>query len=250
MKLGVVVQRYGADINGGAELHARYIAERLARKHDVEVLTTCAHDYVTWRNEYPAGEERIGPVQVRRFQVSRERDPDDFGRKSFAVFETPHDRLRRRSPSPYAWVLLTGTMRSICFSCADDISRPPSRAERKVFRSRVLEMTAPALCALTLAILLLWPKLSTRVPAPFVALVVTTALARLLHLPVETIGDRFGPGLFISLFLGLGGACRHQQQHEQQVSPHDFSFRLARLRRSAIHFTTSVSSGASRLYAW
>ena len=34
MKLAVVVQRYGADINGGAELHARYIAERLARHAD------------------------------------------------------------------------------------------------------------------------------------------------------------------------------------------------------------------------
>ena len=90
MKLGVVVQRYGADINGGAELHARYIAERLARTHDVEVLTTCARDYVTWRNELPPGEERIGPVRVRRFEVSRERDADDFGRRSFDVFETPH----------------------------------------------------------------------------------------------------------------------------------------------------------------
>jgi len=90
VKLAVVVQRYGADINGGAELHARYIAERLARTHDVEVLTTCARDYVTWRNELPAGEERIGPVRVRRFEVSRERDPDDFGRRSFDVFETPH----------------------------------------------------------------------------------------------------------------------------------------------------------------
>ncbi len=90
MKLGVVVQRYGADINGGAELHARYIAERLARTHDVEVLTTCARDYVTWRNEYPAGEEQIGAVRVRRFEVSRERDPDEFGRRSFDVFEREH----------------------------------------------------------------------------------------------------------------------------------------------------------------
>lgn len=90
MKLAVVVQRYGADINGGAELHARYIAERLARTHEVEVLTTCAHDYVTWRNEYPAGEERVGPVTVRRFPVSRERDPDEFGRRSFDVFDRPH----------------------------------------------------------------------------------------------------------------------------------------------------------------
>ena len=49
MKIAVVVQRYGADINGGAELHARYIAEGLSRHADVRVLTTCARDYVTWR---------------------------------------------------------------------------------------------------------------------------------------------------------------------------------------------------------
>ena len=90
MKLGVVVQRYGADVNGGAEQHARYIAERLAKKHDVEVLTSCARDYVTWRNEYAAGEESIGPVRVRRFEVSRERDPDEFGRASFQVFDRQH----------------------------------------------------------------------------------------------------------------------------------------------------------------
>ena len=32
MKLAIVVQRYGADISGGAELHARYIAERLSSR--------------------------------------------------------------------------------------------------------------------------------------------------------------------------------------------------------------------------
>ena len=70
VKLAVVVQRYGADISGGAELHARYIAERLARHAEVEVLTTCARDYVTWRNEFPAGEEtRSTAVTVRRFPV-------------------------------------------------------------------------------------------------------------------------------------------------------------------------------------
>src|SRR6266704_2985771 len=42
------------------------------------------------------------------------------------------------------------------------------------------------------AIILVWPKISTRIPGPFVALIVTTALAQLLHLPVETIGARFG----------------------------------------------------------
>jgi glycosyltransferase involved in cell wall biosynthesis len=90
VKVAVAVQRYGADINGGAELHARYIAERLARHADVEVVTTCARDYVTWRNERPSGVESVNGVTVRRFRVDRERDPGDFGRQSARVFEHRH----------------------------------------------------------------------------------------------------------------------------------------------------------------
>ena len=44
----------------------------------------------------------------------------------------------------------------------------------------------------TLAIIIVWPRVSTRIPGPFVALIATTLLAQLLHLPVETIGARFG----------------------------------------------------------
>jgi glycosyltransferase involved in cell wall biosynthesis len=90
MKLAVVVQRYGRDVNGGAELHARYIAERLARHTDVEVLTTCATDYVTWRNDLPAGTDTVNGVSVRRFKVKHERDPKVFGRLQTRVFEEPH----------------------------------------------------------------------------------------------------------------------------------------------------------------
>ncbi|MEO5820148.1 MAG: glycosyltransferase family 4 protein [Vicinamibacteraceae bacterium] len=90
MKLAVVVQRYGADINGGAELHARYVAEMLARRHKVEVLTTCAHDYVTWKAHYAEGTETINGVAVRRFPVAHERDPHDFGERSRQVFERRH----------------------------------------------------------------------------------------------------------------------------------------------------------------
>lgn len=90
MKLAVVVQRYGADINGGAELHARYVAERLVRHATVEVLTTCARDYVTWRNELPAGTESLNGVTVRRFPVARPRDTHEFGRRSLHVFDHPH----------------------------------------------------------------------------------------------------------------------------------------------------------------
>jgi glycosyltransferase involved in cell wall biosynthesis len=90
VKLAVVVQRYGADINGGAEMHARYVAEHLARHAEVEVVTTCARDYITWRNEWPAGTERINGVAVRRFPVSHERRPLEFGRRSRAVFDHEH----------------------------------------------------------------------------------------------------------------------------------------------------------------
>ncbi len=90
MKLAVVVQRYGADINGGAELHARYIAERLSRHASVEVVTTCARDYVTWKNELPAGVEQVNGITVRRFPVAHERKPHDFGRRSVRVFERQH----------------------------------------------------------------------------------------------------------------------------------------------------------------
>jgi glycosyltransferase involved in cell wall biosynthesis len=90
VKIAVVVQRYGADINGGAELHARYVAEHLGRHAEVEVLSTCAHDYVTWRNELSAGIEHVNGIPVRRFPVNRERDPLDFGRRSAHVFEQVH----------------------------------------------------------------------------------------------------------------------------------------------------------------
>jgi glycosyltransferase involved in cell wall biosynthesis len=90
VRLAVVVQRYGRSINGGAELHARYIAEHLARHAEIEVLTTCATDYVTWRNELPDGIETINGVNVRRFRVRRERDPVVFGRRSERVFDRSH----------------------------------------------------------------------------------------------------------------------------------------------------------------
>ncbi len=51
---------------------------------------------------------------------------------------------------------------------------------------------AVGVAALTLAIVVLWPRVSQKLPAPFVALIVVTAVVQGFHLPVETIGDRFG----------------------------------------------------------
>jgi glycosyltransferase involved in cell wall biosynthesis len=111
VKLAVVVQRYGTAINGGAELHARYVAERLARHNDVRVLTTCAQeDYVTWRNELPEGEEQVNGIPVRRFKVARPRKPLDFGFRSQWVFERVHSTADElswlKSEGPYSPALV------------------------------------------------------------------------------------------------------------------------------------------------
>lgn len=51
---------------------------------------------------------------------------------------------------------------------------------------------ALAISLVALAIIVLWHRVSRRIPGPFVALIVTTAIVHYLHLPVETIGTRFG----------------------------------------------------------
>ena len=51
---------------------------------------------------------------------------------------------------------------------------------------------AVGVALVALAIIMLWPRVSRRVPGPFVALIVTTLAVYALHLPVETIGSRFG----------------------------------------------------------
>ena len=90
MKVAIVVQRYGADINGGAELHARYVAEHLAPHAEVRVLTTCARDYLTWRNEFSPGADRVNGIPVERFPVEHERSEADFGLRSDHVFSRRH----------------------------------------------------------------------------------------------------------------------------------------------------------------
>ena len=51
---------------------------------------------------------------------------------------------------------------------------------------------AVGVSALALAIIIVWPRINRRIPGPFVALLVTTAVVQVLQLPVETIGSRFG----------------------------------------------------------
>jgi glycosyltransferase involved in cell wall biosynthesis len=96
VRIAFIVQRYGTDILGGSEYHCRLIAERMAARHQVEVLTTCARDYVTWKNEYPEGTDRVRGVTVRRFANARTRDIQAFNRYSDWIFYYPHSDAEER----------------------------------------------------------------------------------------------------------------------------------------------------------
>jgi glycosyltransferase involved in cell wall biosynthesis len=92
VKLAFIIQRYGAEVLGGSEQLCRLLAERLCAQHEVEVLTTCARDYVTWKNEYPEGLDRIRGVTVRRFANAATRDIDAFNKYSEWIYNNPHSR--------------------------------------------------------------------------------------------------------------------------------------------------------------
>lgn len=88
-RLSVVVQRYGTEVLGGSESHARQVVERLAADYEVEVLTTCAQDYGSWENVYPPGETRVNGIPVRRFPTIAPRRAD-FGALSARRFGQPN----------------------------------------------------------------------------------------------------------------------------------------------------------------
>jgi SulP family sulfate permease len=63
-----------------------------------------------------------------------------------------------------------------------------------VYSVNIGQVTPAAIgvASLALVIIVLWPRVSRRIPAPFVALVVATTVVQIFHVPVETVGSRFG----------------------------------------------------------
>ena len=104
MRIAFVVQRYGVEVNGGAEALCRWVAERMRKYFQVEALTTCALDYLTWQNHYPAGTCTVNAVTVRRFPVDAPRDMDKFNAYARALFA----KESRELPDELTWLKLQG----------------------------------------------------------------------------------------------------------------------------------------------
>jgi glycosyltransferase involved in cell wall biosynthesis len=92
--LRIVAPRFGANVVGGAETLAfRMSASLVAAGWRVEVLTSCAVDEATWRNEFPPGDSEEAGILVHRFSVHRQRRPLVFREMTRLLFRMPA-RLR------------------------------------------------------------------------------------------------------------------------------------------------------------
>lgn len=105
MRVAFIVQRCGLEVNGGAEAHCLKIAKRMSKYWDIEILTTCALDYVTWQNHYSPGFTEISGVKVRRFPVAQQRNIKTFN----ALSEKIYSRLKEASiEEQEAWMYAQG----------------------------------------------------------------------------------------------------------------------------------------------
>jgi glycosyltransferase involved in cell wall biosynthesis len=103
VKFAFITPRYGADISAGAEHACRLLGEQVCERHDVDVLTTCAGDHHTWKNEYSEGSDRVRGVLVRRFAVSQVPDHIAFAALSQRLQTNPRSRA-----DELEWVRLHG----------------------------------------------------------------------------------------------------------------------------------------------
>jgi SulP family sulfate permease len=66
------------------------------------------------------------------------------------------------------------------------------RMRELAYRANTLSIAATLVALATVAVILLWPRVTAKLPGTIVALLATTAICFLAAVPVDTIGSRFG----------------------------------------------------------
>jgi glycosyltransferase involved in cell wall biosynthesis len=103
LRVAIVIQRYGLEVAGGAEMMARWVAEHMTRYWEMGVITTKAKDYVTWKNEYTQNEETLNGVRIKRFEIDETRNNELFSELSLKMYGQMHTR-----EDEMAWVEAQG----------------------------------------------------------------------------------------------------------------------------------------------
>lgn len=137
-KVAFVCQRYGLEVNGGSELYCRQLAEKLTDHYDVEVYTTCAIDYVTWKNEYQPGMEEIHGVTVHRFLNVRQRDQRSFNQISQCVFAN----AAHSDGEENRWIEEQGP---VCPELLDELAKRHLEYKAVIFMTYLYYLTAKGL---------------------------------------------------------------------------------------------------------
>ena len=137
-KIAFVCQRYGLEVNGGSELYCRQLAEKLAGHYNVEVYTTCAIDYVTWKNEYQPGTEEIHGITVHRFLNVRQRDQRSFDQISQRVFANAAHSDAEESK----WIEEQGP---VCLELLDELAKKHREYKAVIFMTYLYYLSAKGL---------------------------------------------------------------------------------------------------------
>lgn len=91
-KILFVIPLYG-DVPGGGERLCRFLAEKLTDHFDVEVATTKAKNFSSWKNYFEQDEEMINNVLVRRFATKFERSKANIETQHFLRLEPANHEL-------------------------------------------------------------------------------------------------------------------------------------------------------------
>lgn len=110
-KIAFISQRCGTEIVGGAENLCLNLAKNLSDYFDIDILTTCALDYMTWENHYESGNTRIFNFNILRFKTDFQRNVDAFNKLSEKVLLSSPNRDEEydwiKSQGPYSSTLIS-----------------------------------------------------------------------------------------------------------------------------------------------